>query len=43
MKEGGERVIKKVGICSYFNYFLVGYYRVKLFLSMQVKAMAACL
>ena len=24
VKEDGKRVIKKVGICSYFNYFLVG-------------------
>ena len=42
MKEDGERVIKKGRNMFYFNYFLVGYYRVKLFLSMKVKAMAAC-
>ena len=24
VKKDGEKVIKKVGICYYFNYFLVG-------------------
>ena len=27
----------------YFNYFLISYYRVKQFLAMQVRAMAACM
>ena len=27
----------------YFNYFLTSYYRVKLFLAMQVRVMAACM
>ena len=27
----------------YFNYFLISYYRVKLFLAMQVRVMAACM
>ena len=27
----------------YFNYFLISYYRVKLFLAMQVRIMAACM
>ena len=27
----------------YFNYFLIGYYTVKLFLAMQVRVMAACM
>ena len=27
----------------YFNYFLISYYRVKLFLAMQVKVMVACM
>ena len=42
MKEDGERVSRKGRNMFYFNYFLVGEYRVKLFLSMQVKAIAAC-
>ena len=27
----------------YFNYFLISYYRVRLFLAMQVRVMAACM
>ena len=27
----------------YFNYFLISYYRVRLFLTMQVRVMAACM
>ena len=28
---------------TYFNYFLIRYYRVRLFLAMQVRVMAACM
>ena len=28
---------------TYFNYFLISYYRVRLFLAMQVRVMAACM
>ena len=27
----------------YFNYFLISYYRAKMFLAMQVRVMAACM
>ena len=43
VKDDGRQNDHKSYNSIYFNYFVISYYRVRLFLAMQVRVMAACM